>query len=62
MNSDLDIKMLIEFSKTLKILYVEDNKVSREALETLLGNFFSDITTAFNGEEALEKFNNNKFD
>ncbi|RLA76351.1 MAG: hypothetical protein DRG78_19175 [Epsilonproteobacteria bacterium] len=62
MNSDLDIKMLIEFSKTLKILYVEDNKVSREALETLLGNFFSDITTAFNGEEALEKFKNNKFD
>jgi len=62
MYKDLEMKKLLEFTKTLKILYVEDNKGSREALYGLLENFFSDITLAFDGIDGLEKFKSGNFD
>ena len=58
----IDIKELIEFSKTLKILYVEDNEEAREQTLKLLVNFFNDIVVAIDGADGLEKFNNEKFD
>ena len=62
MYKDLEMKKLLEFTKRLKILYVEDNKDSREALYGLLENFFSDITLAFDGIDGLEKFKSGNFD
>ena len=62
MNKNLDIKKLIKFTKTLKILYVEDNQEIRDSLEGLLRNFFSDITLADNGLDGFEKFTNSSFD
>ena len=62
MYKDFEMKKLLKFTKTLKILYVEDNKNSREALLGLLENFFTDITLAFDGLDGLEKFKNSNFD
>ena len=62
MYKDLEMRKLLEFAKTLKILYVEDNEDSREALCGLLENFFTDITPASDGLDGLEKFKNNNFD
>ena len=62
MYKNLDMKKLIEFTKTLKVLYVEDNKEARDALKNLLGNFFNDITIGIDGEDGLEKFKNSTFD
>ena len=57
-----DIKELISFSKTLKVLYVEDNKEARESTLLMLANLFDNIVTAINGAEALDKFNAYTFD
>ncbi len=62
MYNRFNIKELINFTKTLNVLYVEDNKEARESIILLLGNFFNNITTAINGEEALKIFNLNNFD
>jgi diguanylate cyclase (GGDEF)-like protein len=62
MYNKFDITKLINFTKTLKVLYVEDNSKSRESLLLLIGNFFDDIVIAKDGQEGLEKFNQEKFD
>ncbi len=62
MYKDLDMKKLIKFTKTLKVLYVEDNEETRDSLEGLLRNYFSDITLASNGSDGLEKFKSTPFD
>ncbi len=62
MYKDLDMKKLVNFTKTLKLLYVEDNKESRDSLEGLLKNFFSDITLADDGLAGLEEFKSASFD
>ncbi|WP_457743291.1 response regulator [Sulfurimonas sp.] len=62
MYKNIEITKLISFTKELKVLYVEDNKESQEALEALLGNYFSDITVVFDGIAAFEKFKSEKFD
>ncbi len=56
-----DINELIEFTKTLKVLYVEDNEDAQKSMLTLLGNFFEDIVVARDGLEGLEKFNSEPF-
>jgi len=58
----LDIKEIIKYTKNLKLLYVEDNDNSRDATMMILEEFFGEITIAKNGEDGLEKFNNNEFD
>ena len=62
MYKNFNIKELVEFTKTLKLLYVEDNEDAREALLSLLENFFDDIVVAVDGEDAIEKFKNGHFD
>ncbi|MEA3554212.1 MAG: response regulator [Campylobacterota bacterium] len=49
------------FSKTLKVLYVEDNKEARESTLLMLKNFFNDIEVAVDGKDGLEKFQQNDF-
>ena len=51
-----NMKELIEFSKTLKILYVEDDEVVMQRTTRVFKRFFSDIVLALNGQEGLQKF------
>ncbi len=53
---------IIEFSKMLKVLYVEDNEDSSTQALKLLTNFFDDITLAKNGVEGLNEFRKTKYD
>jgi len=53
---------LLKFTKTLKVLYVEDNKEAQLAVCELLSLFFGDIVTADDGVDGLEKFQKNTFD
>ncbi len=62
MYKDLNMKKLMKFTKTLKVLYVEDNEEARDSLEGLLRNYFSDITLASNGLDGLEKFKTSPYD
>ena len=56
----LNIKELIKFAKTLKILYVEDNEEAREQILKLLENFFDHIIIAVDGEDGVDKFKENE--
>jgi len=56
------LKELMLFSKTLHLLYVEDNETTRMQTEKLLENFFDHITVATDGKEGLEKFKQHNFD
>ena len=55
-----DLKELSKFSKTLQILYVEDNQEAREQTIKMLKNFFEDIIVGVDGQDGLDKFNQNK--
>ena len=54
----MNIKDLTQYSKSLKILYVEDNDEARESTLLMLENFFDDITIAINGDDGYEKYIN----
>jgi len=56
------MKDIIKISKTLKLLYVEDDEESRVSTLEMLKNFFDDISVAVDGQEALEIFKENEFD
>lgn len=53
---------LSEFTKNLKVLYVEDNKEAQIAVGELLSIFFNNIVTAIDGVDGLEKFSQESFD
>ena len=50
---------LIEFSQTVRVLYVEPNEKKREQI---LSIFFKNIDIAVDGRDALEHFYNKKYD
>ena len=52
----------MEYSQGLKLLYVEDNKASRESTQMILEEFFVDIIVAEDGEEGYEKFKTHNID
>ena len=56
------LEKIIPISQAMKLLYVEDNKKAREATLPLLYNFFVDITTVDNGENAFELYQTQTFD
>ncbi len=58
----IDIDEIIRYSKHLKLLYVEDNRDSREMTSMILEDFFDDILVAVNGQDGYEKFINNDVD
>jgi len=58
----VNLKELTQMSRPLKLLYVEDDDNARESTYRLLTNYFHEVVTAVNGEDALEKFNAQKFD
>jgi len=55
-------KDLLNISKDIRILYVEDNKDARDTMVVMLKNFFSDITIGVDGEDGLNKFKNSEVD
>ncbi len=55
-------KEILRISKTLKLLYIEDNALARESTLELLNNYFIDITIAIDGKDGLNKFKENNFD
>jgi len=57
-----DIELLINYTKQLKILYVEDSPDGRDATMIILEEFFDTITVAVDGEDGLEKFKENEID
>ena len=59
--NNIEMNKLVKFSKTLKVLYVEDNKEVREQVVKILENFFINISIAVDGKDGLEKFKKNKF-
>jgi len=52
----IDIEEIIEYSLDLKLLYVEDNEVARDAAIEILEDFFDDIIIAIDGVDGVEKF------
>lgn len=57
-----NLNEIIEFSKSLNVLYVEDNEETSIQGLKLLKNFFENITLAYNGLEGLKEFEENRFD
>ncbi len=51
-----NLKELLEHTRTLSVLFIEDNFDVRIQLMKLLENFFSDIDVEVDGEEGLKKF------
>ncbi len=56
------IKALVPFSKTLNVLYVEDNELARENILQFLEHFFDSITVAVDGQAGLESYEDAAFD
>ena len=55
-------KALREYSKSLKILYVEDDEEIRKSTTLIFQNFFTKVESAVDGVDGLEKFKKDKFD
>ena len=60
--SNIDLVQLTEQTKKLSAMVVEDEGVANELLSSTFKNFFYDVTSAFNGKEALELFEKNRPD
>ncbi|NPA73208.1 MAG: response regulator [Epsilonproteobacteria bacterium] len=58
----VDLEELIEHSKNLKILYVEDNQDTREMTTMMLEDFFQTIILSTDGEDGFNKFREHKVD
>ena len=54
--SNIDLVQLTEQTKKLTAMVVEDEGVANELLSSTFKNFFSDVSSAFNGKEAIEMF------
>ena len=59
---NIDLVQLTQQTKKLTAMIVEDEKVTNELLSSTFKNFFSDVHSCFNGEEALSAYNKNKPD
>jgi len=51
-----NLKLLIEYTKNLNVLYVEDDLELLETTRELLENFFLRLDVAKDGQEGLEKY------
>ncbi len=57
-----NIDALLKQTKTLSLLYVEDNEETRTGTIETLAIFFDEITSAVDGQDAIEKFQAGSFD
>ena len=51
-----NIKLMLEYTKNLSVLYVEDDLNLVDTTKELLGNFFKKLDVAYDGKEGLEKY------
>ncbi|MBF0564024.1 MAG: response regulator [Nitrospirae bacterium] len=58
----INAKQLKECTKNLTVLYVEDDDRLREDTTKLLNNFYSEVHTATNGLEGIEKYTKGSYD
>lgn len=56
----MDIKILYEYTKTLRVLFVEDNDDNRESMTNLLKTYFLELVSAVDGLDGLEKIATSK--
>ena len=54
--ANVDLVQLTEQTKKLTAMVVEDEGVANELLSSTFKNFFSDVSSAFNGKQAIEMF------
>lgn len=54
--ANVDLVQLTEQTKKLTAMVVEDEGVANELLSSTFKNFFSEVSSAFNGKEALEMY------
>jgi len=59
---NVDLVQLTEETKKMTAMVVEDEAVANELLSSTFKNFFKEVTSAFNGKEALELFKQKKPD
>ncbi len=62
MENAVKLKELIEFSKHLRVLYVEDDEQLRKDTLRLLSTFFEHIEPAVNGQDGFEKFQSGDYE
>lgn len=55
--ANIDLVQLTQQTKKLTAMVVEDEKVTNELLSSTFNNFFSKVTSCFDGEEALQAYN-----
>ncbi|MBA3027147.1 MAG: response regulator [Sulfurimonas sp.] len=60
--ANIDLVQLTQETKKLTAMIVEDEKVTNELLSSTFKNFFADVHSCFNGDEALKVFNRTKPD
>jgi len=56
----MTLEKLAKYTKELKVLYVEDEKVVREATSMILLNLFQDIILCEDGEQGYDTFIKNQ--
>ena len=54
--ANIDLVRLTEETKKLTAMIVEDEKVTNELLSSTFKNFFSDVSSCFNAEDALKQY------
>ena len=57
-----NLKQLQSLAKNFSVLYIEDDISVQQAMAEYLRNLFLEVTTASNGLEGLEAYQNSKFD
>jgi len=60
--NNIDLVQLTQQTKKLTAMVVEDEKVTNDLLSSTFKNFFSEVHSCFNGEEALKIYNDSKPD
>ena len=51
-----------QYTKDITVLYIEDNQEERELISDILSHMFDNIIVATDGEDGLNKFEENKID
>ena len=52
----INVKPMLEYTKSLRVLYIEDDEVLLEATKELFDDFFACIDVAYDGVEGYEKY------
>ena len=62
MSESIDLVQLTDETKKLTAMVVEDEVSANEMLSSTFKSFFADVTSAFDGKQALEMAKKNKTD